>query len=200
MKLFRHHSVEFQREIEENNSFVLDKSRKFNNTDKNKNKAEIFFYASTIEGAEAYANDNTKLFTYEAEGVKLLDLRKEEDRAMLKDVIADILIEQENVRKDIISDIERAIARESKKRVIARLEKVIKETEDAIITERNVVKDDKMLSGFTYWGQNASDYNRGVILKAEAMRLGYDGIIFQDFKNVVEIGLFKPAKLLNNKD
>lgn len=197
MKLFRHHSREFQREIENSrNAFVLDKRRRFNHTGRNKNEAGIFFYASTEYGAEAYRGSNTELFRYESGEVKLLDLRKAEDRALLSGVITDILKEQEEIRRGIIRDMGMAIERESRKRDKRRLEKIVNEIRDIILTEENVVKDNKRISGFTYWGQDATDYERGVILKKEAEELGYDGFIFQDVIDVVEIGLFKPAKLI----
>lgn len=100
MRLYRHHSVEFQNLIEKaKDKFVTDKSRRFNFD--NKNKAEFFFYADAIEIAEAYKIDDedgevTRLFTYEvSDDIKLLDLRKEENRRKLIK-IAEILAEKDN--------------------------------------------------------------------------------------------------------
>ena len=51
---------------------------------------------------------------------------------------------------------------------------------------------DNPVSGTTLWGQIASDYEAGVALKADLLRLGYDGFIYED--GCIEVGLIKPAK------
>lgn len=198
MKLYRHHSNEFQRIIEKSNQFVLDFNRHFNHCGKNKNEAEIYFYSTEVEFAEKYAKDDTVLFTYEIEDRKLLDLRVPDNRRILVNTIEDILSEQEDSRLSVIRDMERAKIgngiRKVLKRDIKRYDEIIAQHQQPITFEE-VVNESRYHSGSSYWNQEASDFKRGVILKKELISLGYDGFIFKDSSGI-EVGLFKPAKLI----
>ncbi|MDY3481054.1 hypothetical protein CRP6_000001 [Riemerella phage vB_RanS_CRP6] len=203
MRLYRHHSVEFQNLIEKaKDKFVTDKSRRFNFD--NKNKAELFFYADTVEIAEAYKIDDeeygevTTLFTYEvSDDIKLLDLRKEENRRKLIK-IAEILAEKDNESRLSASESLLHFSYYLNKRDKKRNEKLAEEAISYTTTVEDVIKKENLFEGVNHLNvQTIVDYEIGVILKKELISLGYDGIKFDggcDKGN--EIALLKPAKLV----
>lgn len=200
MKLFRQHSQEFQKEIENSNgAFVLDKSRKFNNTGRNKNEAKLFFYALDEESANAYVNEETRLFTYES-NVKLLDLRDENNRRLLVGTIANTIKYQIDCIKSCIDvqrkNIERYQKERGKKRTIKLLQQQIENLTNYKLTEEDVIKNRNHFSGLNFWGQGISDYENGNLIKKEVEELGYEGFIFEDQKRI-EVALFKPAKQID---
>ena len=178
-KLYRHHSLELQNKIRKNkNKFIHDELRRFN-FDK-KNQAKFYFYSPTIKGAKNYENKKTKLFRYVAD-VKLLDLRKIKDRRKLTKTIDDWLIAYRKLISTMLKD---------------HGEKFVKQHYGRKLSKENIYKNDYVFTGLTYWGQSVTDYNRGVILKKEIIKLGYDGVIIQDGR-FVEIALVKPAICIN---
>ena len=200
MKLFRQHSQEFQKEIENsNNTFVLDKSREFNHTGRNKNVAKLFFYALDEISANAYKDDDTQLFTYES-NYKLLDLRDENGRKKLVCTIANIIKYQLSCVKSCIdihnNSIERYQRDRGQKRQIKMLQQQIENLKEYNLTEEEVVKNQNHFSGCNFWGQSLSDYENGLLIKKEVEELGYEGFIFED-QSRNEVALFKPAKQID---
>ena len=200
MKLFRQHSQEFQKEIENsNNLFVLDKSRRFNHTGRNKNVAKLFFYALDEVSTNAYKNEDTQLFTYESDA-KLLDLRDENNRKLLVNTITNIIKYQLNSINSCIDDLLKSIEiyqkERGKKRKIKMLQQQIENFKEYNLTEEEVVKNINHFSGCNFWGQNISDYENGLLIKKEVEELGYEGFIFKD-QSRNEVALFKPAKQID---
>lgn len=219
MKLYRHHSNDFQSKIANANAFLLDEERHFNGAvryvDSNgeevhmvytlskeelaklkvvrKNEAGLYFYATSVAGAEFYQDENTSLFTYEVDGLNLLDFRKKEDRAKATE-IAEVILEKriEDARYNI--DLWGEKIKETKKKKERTLyEKFLKEaqTELATITLEKVIDEAKEFNE-----QYIGDFQVGVILRQMLEKKGYDGVIFggQDDERKEEVVLLKPAK------
>lgn len=190
MKLYRHHSKNHQEKIENaNGSFVVDFERKFNFD--GKNFANFYFYCTSVEGAEMYKIDEnadegstTTLYTYEANELKLLNLAEnKEHRAMLKNVINNYIEDSEMLLKKIEKENPKDFKGWLKRGIVFSVN-----TDD-------VIENSKVHNGRTYWGQMVTDYERGVILKKELEKLGYDGVIIKDGA-YEEVALLKPAKLI----
>jgi len=180
MKLYRSHSREFQKEIEKG-QFVTDFSRKFNTADpRGKNWGRLFFYAPTISGALSYAQEGMlPVWEYRASGLKLLDLRIKENRALLPAVIAEFIRKDEKKRQCMIKHVPAQYLQERSLHPTT--------VEDVI--------NDNVLDGHTYWGQRATDYQFGEIMRSELERLGFDGIIFEEGRSI-DIALLSPAEFI----
>ena len=207
MKLFRRHTAAFQRQIDASGSFVQDTSRKYNRGG-DKNAAKFYFYASSEEVAKTYRQFNacgdeiaTELHIYEVTDAKLLDLRKKSNRAKCIELINYLKKgELESVQMSIL-DYDRAIDRakdikkvKERRSTIALHERLKRESEEfaANYSVEDVIED-KRFGGLSLWGQSASDFGAGLALKEDLQRLGYDGVIFEDYARI-EVALIKPAK------
>src|SRR5699024_215821 len=175
MKLYRHHSKDFQEQIAKG-EFVKDMSRRFNNTGKNKNEAEFYFYSASAKDAQNYATEETELFCYESY-VKLLDLRVMENRILLTETIEAFILIEEDTKKSMRENVAEKY-----------LEPLAKKA-----TTKNDILNDVRVDSSSFWGQRATDFEMGVVLKNQLIKLGFDGVIFQDTIST-EIALLNPAK------
>lgn len=198
MKLYRRHTKEFQELIDKSESFVADTTRRYNRL-RDKNAAELYFYATTEAGAEFYRQYNsfgdeipTSLHLYET-NAHLLDLRKVENRERCTSVLEVIYSSQVETLKKMIGDYRSSFehSKSAKERKLYKGFFEAAETKLSSYSIADVVRDNPV-SGTTLWGQIASDYEAGVALKADLIRLGYDGFIYED--SCIEVGLIKPAK------
>ncbi len=198
MKLYRRHTKEFQELIDKSESFVADTTRRYNRL-RDKNVAELYFYATTEAGAEFYRQYDdfgneipTDLHAYEADPL-LLDLRKTESREQCTAVLGALYCSQLETLKKMVGDY-RSSFEHSKSAKERKLYKgLFDAAENKLLSYSiaDVVKDNPV-SGTTLWGQIASDYEAGVALKADLLRLGYDGFIYED--GCIEVGLLSPAR------
>lgn len=179
MKLYRSHSAEFQKEIEKG-QFVTDFSRRFNTADeRGKNWGKLYFYAPMISGALSYSNEGfLPTFSYSFEG-RLLDLRSKENRVMLTSIIDAFINSDEKKRQNML------------KHVPVKFQNARMQRETTV----EDVVNDNVLDGHTYWGQRATDYQFGEIMRSELERLGYDGIIFEEGRSI-DIALLNPAEFV----
>jgi hypothetical protein len=198
MKLYRRHTKEFQELIDKSESFVADTTRRYNRL-RDKNAAELYFYATTEAGAEFYRQYDdfgneipTDLHVYEADPL-LLDLRKAENRERCTSVLEVIYSSQVETLKKMIGDY-RSSFEHSKSAKERKLYKGLFEAAENKLLSYSIadVVKDNPVSGTTLWGQIASDYEAGVALKADLLRLGYDGFIYED--GCIEVGLLSPAR------
>lgn len=198
MKLYRRHTKAHQKLIERSENFVADTTRRYNKLG-DKNAAELYFYATTESGAEFYRQYNsfgdeipTDLHVYEADPL-LLDLRKAENRVRCTSVLEVIYSSQVETLKKMIGDY-RSSFEHSKSAKERKLYKGLLEAAESKLSSYSIadVVMDNPVSGTTLWGQIASDYEAGVALKSDLIRLGYDGFIYED--GCIEVGLIKPAK------
>lgn len=198
MLLYRRHTKEFQELIERSEGFVADTTRRYNRLG-DKNAAELYFYTATKADAEFYRQYDdfgyeipTDLHVYEADPL-LLDLRKTENREQCTSVLAVIYCSQVETLKKMVGDY-RSSFEHSKSAKERKLYKGLLEAAESKLSGYSVsdVVNDNPVSGTTLWGQIASDYEAGVALKADLIRLGYDGFIYED--GCIEVGLITQAK------
>lgn len=198
MLLYRRHTKEFQELIERSKSFVADTTRRYNRLG-DKNAAELYFYSATEDGAEFYRQYDdfgneipTDLHAYEADPL-LLDLRKAESREQCTALLGTLYSSQLETLKKMVGDY-RSSFEHSKSAKECKLYKGLFEEAETKLSSYSIadVVKDNPVSGTTLWGQIASDYEAGVALKADLLRLGYDGFIYED--GCIEVGLIKPAK------
>lgn len=198
MRLYRRHTKALQALIERSESFVADTTRRYNRLG-DKNAAELYFYATTEAGAEFYRQYDdfgneipTDLHVYEADPL-LLDLRKAENRERCTSVLAVIYSSQVETLKKMARDYRASLA-QSKTAKERKLYSSLLDGAESTLSEYSIadVVRDNPVSGTTLWGQIASDYEAGVALKADLIRLGYDGFIYED--GCIEVGLLSPAR------
>lgn len=198
MKLYRRHTKEFQELIDKSESFVADTTRRYNRL-RDKNAAELYFYATTEAGAEFYRQYNsfgddipTDLHVYEADPL-LLDLRKAENRKRCTALLDALYSSQVETLKKMIGDYRSSFehSKSAKERKLYKGFFEAAETKLSSYSIADVVRDNPV-SGTTLWGQIASDYEAGVALKSDLIRLGYDGFIYHD--SCIEVGLLSPAR------
>ena len=198
MKLYRRHTKEFQELIDKSESFVADTTRRYNRL-RDKNAAELYFYATTEAGAEFYRQYNsfgdeipTSLHLYET-NAHLLDLRKTESREWCTALLDALYSSQIETLKKMTRDYRASLA-QSKTAKERKLYSNLLDGAESTLSEYSIadIVMDNPVSGTTLWGQIASDYEAGVALKADLLRLGYDGFIYED--GCIEVGLIKPAK------
>ena len=176
--LYRHHSDEFEAQINNSKDFKLDKERRFNHTGMNKNEGELYFYSTTKQGAEMYSDDefnSTKLREYKVKA-NLLDLRDENNRWIVKRTIIELQREENKIKQNMIKHVHAKILDpRAKKRT----------------TRKDIIKNNAIDGYGGFWGQKATDFRKGKILKSELSKLGFDGIIFKS-------GMSEEIALFNN--
>ncbi len=153
MKVYRHHTKEFQERIQNANSFIEDTSRSFNLN--HKNKAQLYFYAETIKGAESYkqydddycSNVISELFIYEVNDSKLLDLRTKEGRIEIMSFCKHLLSNDLDDRKDTIKRTTPSILKKMHKKVIQEMN--YKPNLEDVLNNANNTK----WSGTSWWGK-----------------------------------------------
>ncbi|MRI63895.1 hypothetical protein EDM00_07825 [Ornithobacterium rhinotracheale] len=201
MKLFRHHTEEFQRKIEAANGFITDKSRKFNLT--NKNEAGLYFYTTDVKGAEKYEvlygeTDIciSKLYTYEvSDDIKLLDFTKEDDRRKVKKIVEAIVDYDNECRANAIKVFERLVKEAKKAKIRKYYQSQIDKLSAKQTTYEDVITKKDIVCGSSHLNdQRIVDFKNGLILRDELKELGYDGCIFSQFDDCREVVLFEPAK------
>lgn len=198
MLLYRRHTKEFQELIERSEGFVADTTRRYNRLG-DKNAAELYFYTATKADAEFYRQYDdfgyeipTDLHVYEADPL-LLDLRKTESREWCTALLDALYSSQIETLKKMTRDYRTSLA-QSKTAKERKLYSNLLDGAESTLSEYSVsdVVNDNPVSGNTLWGQIASDYEAGVALKADLIRLGYDGFIYED--GCIEVGLITQAK------
>lgn len=198
MKLYRRHTKEFQELIDKSESFVADTTRRYNRL-RDKNAAELYFYATTEAGAEFYRQYNsfgdeipTEIHLYETDA-HLLNLRKTESREQCTALLDALYNAQVETLKKMVGDYRSSFehSKSSKERELYRGLLEAAESKLSSYSVADVVRDNPV-SGTTLWGQIASDYEAGVAIKSDLIRLGYDGFIYED--GCIEVSLIKPAQ------
>ena len=123
-----------------------------------------------MESAERYKveKDNydgleeTKLYKYGFSG-KLLDLREKKNRKKLPKLVKHLMVEDNNLKTSMREIVKPKFQDEKLKKDT---------TFDDIIN-------DELFSGLSFWGQKATDYKSGIVIKIELNKIGYDGVIFR---------------------
>jgi hypothetical protein len=194
MKLYRHHSEEFQAIIDAcSYEFVSDVSRRFNNLSAVKNAARLFFYSTSEAGAEAYRKEDTALRVYEFNGT-LLDLRTWEGRLALPEIV-DMLVQQENQAKaETIKEWGALMTASKVRAMIRRSDEVESYNPVGRQTTLSDVMKDNPWNGTTYWGQRLTDFEMGEKVASAVRALGYDGFIINgSTPKGDDVALFSPA-------
>ncbi|WP_373720511.1 hypothetical protein [Bacteroides heparinolyticus] len=112
MKLYRRQLTSFTDATLVSENFISDTSRKFNDTGRNKNEAELFFYSTSAAGADEYRiyDDEsgeylpTERVVYEIESPRLLDLRIIKNRAMMSETVNTLMAAQKAILEKMVAD------------------------------------------------------------------------------------------------